>query len=104
VRSLAANADPGDLDSGTSFVLEVDDETFTLSVDDNEFVATDAATDVPTATISGHLRDFFSISKGEQNAAQRLTIKGDLAAAKRFIRALTGTMGATRQRGSIIDV
>jgi DNA-binding HxlR family transcriptional regulator len=96
VLSLAANADPAQLDPGTSFALEIDGQPFTLRVDEHDVVATDVTNDEPTATITGKLRDFFPASKGDRAAAQRLTIDGDRPAAKRFIRALTGSMAGTR--------
>lgn len=93
VRSLSANVDPGDLDPGTSVKLEIDGQTFMLRVDEDDIIATDATNDPPTATISGKLSDFFRVSKGDHTTAQRFTIQGDRAAAKQFIRALTGAMG-----------
>jgi len=64
-----------------------------LRVDEDDIIATDATNDPPTATISGKLSDFFRVSKGDHTTAQRFTIQGDRAAAKQFIRALTGAMG-----------
>ena len=95
VLSLAANADPDQLDPGTSFTLDIDGEVFTLRVDEGDIVATDATNDAPTATITGKLRDFFPTSKGDRAAAQRLTVDGDRPAAKRFISAITGSMADT---------
>ena len=95
VLSLAANADPDQLDPGTSFTLDIDGEVFTLRVDEGDVVATDAINNAPTATITGKLRDFFPTSKGDRAAAQRLTVDGDRPAAKRFISAITGSMADT---------
>ena len=95
VRSLAANLSPELLDAGTSYRLEIDDERFTVRVAEDDIVATDATVDVPTATITGKLRDFFAAAKGDRPATQRLETAGDRSAAKKLIAALTGAMAPT---------
>ena len=96
--SLAANADLGHFDPGTTFALEIDGEPFMLRVDDDGVIAADGTPDAPTATISGKLRDFFATAKGDQAGAQRLTIHGDRGAAKQFVRSLAGAMTDTPDR------
>ncbi len=99
VLSLAANMPHGRVDAGTSYLLDIDDEQFTLRAGDDDFVATDVAldanADAPTATIRGKLRDFFAASKGDKRAAQRLATTGDRAVAKKLVGALTGAMAST---------
>jgi DNA-binding HxlR family transcriptional regulator len=90
--SLAANADPHELDPGTSFALNIDGEVFTLRVDDGAIVATDAVNETPTATVTGKLTDFFPASKGDRAALKRLTVSGDRRAAKVFVTAVLGAM------------
>jgi DNA-binding HxlR family transcriptional regulator len=92
VLSLAANLPRERLDAGTSFVLEIEDERFTVRVGELDIAATDATDDEATATITGKLRDFFAASKGDKRAAQRLETAGDRAAARKLVTALTGAM------------
>jgi DNA-binding HxlR family transcriptional regulator len=96
VLSLAANLSHESLDPGTSYLLDVDDEQFTVSVGERDVVATDATRDVATATITGKLRDFFRASQGDKRAAQRLETAGDRSAARKLVTALTGAMASTR--------
>ena len=93
VLSLAAHLDAADLDERTSFTLDVDGEAFTLAVTGGRLVATDGADPGGTATITGRLRDFFAGAHGQAAATQRLRIAGDRAAAKKLLRAITGSMG-----------
>lgn len=95
VLSLAANVPHGRLDAGTSYLLDIDDEQFTVRVGERDVVATDATREVATATITGKLRDFFAASKGDKRAAQRLATVGDRSAAKKFVAAITGAMALT---------
>ena len=95
VLSLAANMPHERLDAGTSYLLDIDDELFTVRVGERDVVATDATGDAPTATITGKLRDFFAASKGDKRAAQRLATAGDRSAARKLVTALTGAMAST---------
>jgi DNA-binding HxlR family transcriptional regulator len=95
VLSLAANVPHQRLDAGTSYLLDIDDERFTVRVGERDVVATDATSEIPTATITGKLRDFFAASKGDKRAAQRLETAGDRSAAKKLVSALTGAMAPT---------
>jgi DNA-binding HxlR family transcriptional regulator len=95
VFSLAANVPHELLDAGTSYLLDIDDERFTVRVGERDVVATDATRDLATATIKGSLRDFFAASKGDKRAAQRLATAGNRSAAKKLLAALTGAMAST---------
>jgi DNA-binding HxlR family transcriptional regulator len=95
VLSLAANMPRERLDAGTSYLLDIDDELFTVRVGEHDLVATDATDDAPTATITGKLRDFFGASKGDKRAAQRLATAGDRSAGRKLVAALTGAMAST---------
>jgi DNA-binding HxlR family transcriptional regulator len=95
VLSLAANLAPELLDAGTSYRLDISGEQFTVRAAEGDVVATDATREVPTATITGKLRDFFAASKGDKQAAQRLETAGDRSAAKKLVAALTGAMAPT---------
>jgi DNA-binding HxlR family transcriptional regulator len=95
VLSLAANVPRELLDAGTSYLLDIDHEQFTVRVGEREVVATDATRDVTTSTVTGRLRDFFAASKGDKRAAQRLATSGDRTAANKLVAALTGAMATT---------
>jgi DNA-binding HxlR family transcriptional regulator len=95
VLSLAANLPHERLDPGSSYLLDIDDEQFTVRVEERDVVATDATRDAATATITGKLRDFFAAAKGDKRAAQRLVTAGDRSAAKKLVAALTGAMAPT---------
>ena len=96
VLSLAANLSHESLDADTSYLLDIDDKQFTVKVGERDVVATDATRDVPTATITGKLRDFFAAAKGDKRAAQRLQTAGDRSAARKLVTALIGAMAPTR--------
>ena len=93
--SLGANVPHERLDAGTSYLLDIDDELFTVRVGERDVVVTDATGDVPTATITGKLRDFFATAKGDKKAAQRLATAGDRAAARKLVAALTGATASS---------
>jgi DNA-binding HxlR family transcriptional regulator len=95
--SLAANLPHERLDAGASYLLDIEDEQFTIRVGEHDVVATDATDDAPTATVTGRLRDFFAASKGDRRAAQQLTTAGDRSAAKKLVSALTGAMALTQE-------
>ena len=98
VLSLAANVARESLDEGTSYLLDIDQEQFTVQVGERDVaatVATDATRDVTTAGITGRLQDFFAASKGDKRAAQRLATSGDRSAANKLVAALTGAMAMT---------
>jgi DNA-binding HxlR family transcriptional regulator len=91
VLSLAAHLDAAELGEAT-FTLEVDGEVFTLAVTGDGITATDGADADSTATVTGRLRDFFAGAHGQTGATQRLGIAGDRAAAKKLVKAITGSM------------
>ena len=95
VLSLAATVSHESFDPGTSYLLNIDDQLFTLRVGEHDVIATDATRDIATATITGKLRDFFAASKGDKRAAQRLAIGRDRSMARKLVTALTGAMAST---------
>jgi DNA-binding HxlR family transcriptional regulator len=96
VLSLAAHVDPDDLHPTTNFVLDVEGQSFTLSVSDGRVIASAGADPRSPTAITGKLRDFFAAAKGDTSAVQRLTATGNRAAARKLLTAITGAMATAR--------
>ena len=102
VLSLASTIEAqGPLDDGT-FELCIDDERFTLDIENGSVIASHGPPTDRTATLSGALPDFFGASRGQTKLARRIRIDGDRQAAQRLIDAMKASTppNAKHQAGS----